>query len=263
MLVVVRAALALLGRCLRRARDGLGLARGVWLRLGLGVGLGRLRLWLSGRLLGRGCLGFACGLCLGCLRLLLCLWRLRSLSPLLGLRRLLGRGCLGCSGGLVGRRRGGGDLARLHLVSDLAQRRGQPAQQGVERPHETAHGRCDDAHELPVEDVARGQARECADLLDVERTPVHDAALEGQKLGRASVVGDRLGGRGRVAAHEGQRGGADQQLLQRLGARRVCSAFGQGVLDDLEGRVGVAQAAPQLGDLGHRDAPVVDREDRL
>ena len=102
-----------------------------------------------------------------------------------------------------------------------------------------------------------------ADLLDVERVAVHQAALEGQQLRGAGVVGDRLGGQRGVAAHERQRGRALRGVLQRLGAGLVGGAFGERVLDDPEGRVGLAQLGAQLGDLGDGDAAVVDREDRL
>ena len=43
--------------------------------------------------------------------------------------------------------------------------------------------------------------------------------------------------------------GPVEQLLQRLGAGLVGGALGQRVLDDREGRVGLAQLRAQLGDL--------------
>src|SRR4029077_16164749 len=46
-------------------------------------------------------------------------------------------------------------------------------------------------------------------------------------------------------------------------ARLVGSAFGERVLDHLEGGVCVAQLGSQLGDLGYGDTPVVDGEDRV
>ncbi len=74
---------------------------------------------------------------------------------------------------------------------------------------------------------------------------------------------DRLRGLGGVAADEGQRGRALQQLGEALLAGFVGGEFGQAVLDDAEAGVGLAQLAAQLGRLGNADAPVVDREDRL
>jgi len=43
----------------------------------------------------------------------------------------------------------------------------------------------------------------------------------------------------------------------------VGGAFGERVLDDLEGGVGLAQLGAQLGDLRDGDAAVVDGEDRV
>ena len=82
-----------------------------------------------------------------------------------------------------------------------------------------------------------------------ERLAVHDAALERQQLRRAGEVGDRLGRRRRVAAHERQRRRADEQRLQAVRAGLVGGALGQRVLDDPQRRVGVAQLAAQLGGL--------------
>ena len=57
--------------------------------------------------------------------------------------------------------------------------------------------------------------------------------------------------------------GPCEQLLQALGARLVGRPLGEGVLDDAEARVGVAQLGAQLGGLRHGDAAVVDREHRV
>src|SRR6202011_5232518 len=51
--------------------------------------------------------------------------------------------------------------------------------------------------------------------------------------------------------------------LERLRAGLVGRPFGERVLDHPEARVSLAQAGSQLGHLGHGDAPVVDRQDRL
>ena len=105
----------------------------------------------------------------------------------------------------------GGDLAGLLLGVHLAERDGEAADERAERAHEPADGRGDDADELAVEHFARGQARERADLLDVELRAVHEPALERQQLGGAGVVGDGLGGGSDVAAHERQRGGSGEE----------------------------------------------------
>ena len=167
-------------------------------------------------------------------------------------RRSHRRGCLA-----------GRDLAGLLLGLHLPERDGDAADQRVQRAHEAADGRGDDADELSVEHFARGQARERADLLDVELGAAHETALERQQLRCAPVVGDGLGRAGDVAADERQGGGAREERLQRLGADLVGGALGERVLDDLEGRVGLAQLGPQLGDLRDGDAAVVDGEDRL
>ncbi len=171
-------------------------------------------------------------------------------------RRRLGRGARS-------RRLAGRDLARLLLLADLSERRRETADERAQRAHEPADRRGYDADELAVEHIARGQSRERAQLLDVERAAVHQAALERQQLRRACVVGDRFGGRRRVAAHERQRRRPREVLLQRVRAGLVGSAFGQRVLDDRERRVGLAQLGAQLGDLRHGDASIVDGEDRM
>src|SRR5205085_6686813 len=117
--------------------------------------------------------------------------------------------------------------------------------------------------ELAVEDFARGQARERADLLDVNHVAVHESALERKQLGGAGVVSDRLGGGGGVTADEGERGGAGEVVLEGDGAGVVGGAFGERVLDDFEGGVGVAELGAQLGDLRHADSAIVDGEDRV
>ena len=115
-------------------------------------------------------------------------------------RRLLGRRLLG--GRLLGggssarpRRRGaGGSPAGISPDSFFSRTwpsaTARPLSERAERAHEAADGRGDDADELAVEDFARWQARERADLVGVERRAFHQPALEGQQLGRAGVVGD-------------------------------------------------------------------------
>ena len=124
----------------------------------LGVGLG-----LCGGLGLRGRLGLGCGLGLG--------------------------GCLGLGGASRPRRprprpglrlgRGGGRLARRHLAGlllplHLAERDGQAAEQAAEPAGQAGDRRGDDADELPVEHVARGQLGDRLDLADLERLAVHD-----------------------------------------------------------------------------------------
>ncbi len=157
----------------------------------------------------------------------------------------------------------GGDLAGLLLVLHLAEGDGEPAEQSAERAHEPTDGRGDDADELAVENLAGGQPRERADLVDVEWSAVHESTLERQQLGGAGVVGDGLGGGGDVAAHEREGGGPGEELLERLCADLVGGTLGERVLDDLEGGVGLAQRGAQLSDLGDGDTAVVDGEDRV
>ncbi len=168
---------------------------------------------------------------------------------------------LGRGRGLLRRGRRGA-LTHETLLLDLAQLDGQAADQGVQGARQARDGRGDQAHELPVQDVSRGQAGDGPDLVRVHRVAVHHAALEGQQVGGARVVGDRLGGRGGIAADEGQRGRALEELLQRLGADLIGRPLGQGVLHDPEAGVGVAQLGAQLGRLRDRDAAVVHREHR-
>ena len=66
-----------------------------------------------------------------------------------------------------------------------------------------------------------------------------------------------------VALDQGERGRADEQLVDALGAGLGGGELGEPVLDHLEAGVGLAQAAAQLGGLGDADPAVVDREDRL
>src|SRR4051794_4788301 len=180
-------------------------------------------------------------------------------------RDLGGRGLLGG----VGRRgRGGGRLARrqlaaLLLAEHLVERDRHAGQQRVEAPRQARDRRGDHADELAVQDVARGQPGDRDDLLGVERVALEQPALERQELGLAGERRDRLGGEGRVAAHERQRGRALEQRLEAVDARLVGGALGQRVLDDAERRVRVAQARADVGRLRDGDPAEVDREDGL
>ena len=74
---------------------------------------------------------------------------------------------------------------------------------------------------------------------------------------------DRLRRLGGVAADEGERGRALEQLGEPVLAGLLGGEFGEPVLDDPEAGVGFAQLGAQLGRLRDADAAVVDREDRL
>src|SRR4051794_331262 len=242
-----------------------GLRRSVRLVV-VGRRFGVLRAALGG-LLGRGRLGRRLGVLvrrlLGGAALALAAGRGR-LGGGLG-RDLGGRGLLGG----VGRRgRGGGRLARrqlaaLLLAEHLVERDRHAGQQRVEAARQARDRRGDHADELAVEDLARGQPGDRDDLLGVERVAVEQPALERQQLGLARERGDRLGGEGRVAAHERQRGRALEQRLEPVDARLVGGAFGQRVLDDAERRVRVAQARADVGRLRDGDPAEVDREHGL
>src|SRR5205807_4624455 len=66
-----------------------------------------------------------------------------------------------------------------------------------------------------------------------------------------------------VAPDQRQRGRTLEHRAKRLSTRLVGGALGQRVLDDPKSRVGLSELGAQLGDLGHRDTPVVHGEDRL
>ncbi|GAC1437282.1 MAG: hypothetical protein NVSMB51_10790 [Solirubrobacteraceae bacterium] len=146
-------------------------------------------------------------------------------------------------------------------VLELAELDRHTADQRVQGAHETADGRGDKTDELAVKHVARREPGDRTDVLRRQRSTVHDAALKRQQLRDTRLVGDRLRGSGRVAAHEGQRSRAGEQHLEILSAHAIGGALGEGVLDDGEARVSLAQLGAQLGDLGDGDAAIVDRED--
>ena len=79
----------------------------------------------------------------------------------------------------------------------------------------------------------------------------------------AGEVGDRLGGRRGVAAHERQRGRALEQRLELIRTGLLGGALGERVLDDAEARVRVAQTRAEGVRLRDRDAAIVDRENGL
>ena len=102
---------------------------------------------------------------------------------------------------------------------------GEAAEQRVQRAHEAAdraRRRCRRAGRRALRARAGARASGSARL---ELLAAHHAALEGQQLGRSGVVGDRLGRRRDVAAHERQRGRADEVApsasRRRPGRRRV------------------------------------------
>ena len=104
----------------------------------------------------------------------------------------------------------------------------QSADQCVQRSRETRDRAGDQPHELAVEDVARGQARDRGDVGGAQRGAVHHPALEGQQLGRAREVRDapwppRRRRRARTSARSGP-----QQRQQLVGSglcrRRARSA---------------------------------------
>ena len=120
-----------------------------------------------------------------------------------------------------------------------------------------------EADELAAQDVEAGQPGDHREALGVERRAVHDPALVLELVVLLGEVGDRLRGDHRVAVDQGQRGRADQQLVDLLGAGVGGGALREPVLDHLEHGVGLAQLAAQLGGLGDADPAVVDGEDRL
>src|SRR3954452_2836839 len=174
-----------------------------------------------------------------------------------GLLRRLRRGLLGS--GL--RRRG--VASDQPLVGDLRELARQAADQAVQRARQAGERRGDHADEAAIEHLTRRQLGDGLDLVARQRRAVHPAALELEQLGGAMEVAQRLGGRGGIAAYERHGRGALEQLLERLGAGLVGRPLAQGVLDDPERGVGVAQLDAQLGRLRHGDAAVVDREDGL
>src|SRR6185295_15925015 len=149
------------GRCCVGGRGLVGLGRGLRRRLGRRLG--------GGGLLGRvGRRGVALGL--------------RDVGGLGRLRRGLGGGRLGGRS----RRLAGGQLAALLLAEDLVQRDRDPREERVQAAGEAGDRRGDHAHELAVEHVAGGQARDREDLLGVEGGAVEQPALEREQLGLAA-----------------------------------------------------------------------------
>ncbi len=159
---------------------------------------------------------------------------------------------------------GAGSLAGDEtLVHDRLQLNRDPGDQRVEAASQAGDRRGDGPDELGVQHLARGQTGDRAHVIGAEHRAVEQAALELEQVQRTSGVVERLGGHRGVAVDQRQRGRADEHRLEVRGARLVGGALGQRVLDHAEAGIGIAQLGPQLGDLGHRDAAVVDCEDRL
>ena len=123
--------------------------------------------------------------------------------------------------------------------------------------------RGDHADELAVEHVAGGQARERSDLLGVERLAVHQPPLNASSSVSRRKVGSALAASAASPRTNVSAVGPSSSAFSALGARLVGGALGERVLDDAEGRVGVAQPACAARPPGHGDAAVVDGEDRL
>ena len=79
----------------------------------------------------------------------------------------------------------------------------------------------------------------------------------------AAEGGDRLGRGHRVALDEGEGGGALEQLVELGGARPFGGSLREPVLDHAERGIRLRKPRAQLRRLRDRDAPVVDREDRI
>ena len=114
-----------------------------------------------------------------------------------------------------------------------------------------------------MEHIAGGQARDRANVIGGQRGSVQQPALELEQVERAGRVVERLGGGRGVAVDECERRRPDEHRLELLDPGFVGGPLAERVLDDPEAGVGVAELGAQVGDLRHRDAAVVDREDRL
>ncbi len=133
-----------------------------------------------------------------------------------------GSGSAAASGsGSAAAPRGRGLTRHETLVGDRLQLDREPANQRVEPAHEPGQRRRDRRDELGVEHIAGGQARDRANVVGRQGRTVHQAALELEQVQGARRVIERLGGDGRIAADERQRGRADEHRLELL-RRRPC-----------------------------------------
>ena len=106
-----------------------------------------------------------------------------------------------------------------------------------------------------------GSAARSLDLGRLDRAALHDRRLDRQRRRRLHERRQRLGERHRIGLRVGDRRRAHEVLLERREARALERAPRDRVLDDLVARLRGAQLTPQLGDLRHVQALVVD-EDR-
>ena len=155
-------------------------------------------------------------------------------------------------GAAITRRRFTTFLLRLH------QHAHQVARGGCEHADDLDHRRLEQEQELRVELRLARHRRQLADFAGLDGPTLHHRRLDLQRRRGLGERGQHLGQQDRVLAAVGDGGRAEEVIAQRLEGRALHGAARQRVLDDLVAALGVADLAPQLGDLGNLEALVVD-----
>jgi hypothetical protein len=133
---------------------------------------------------------------------------------------------------------------------------------GLEQPGRVGQGALHQADELGEQFLTAGKLGQLEGRLGVEHLAVEVSPADDQLRVILLERLQRLGGTHRVLGAEDQPGRALQELVEPLDAGSRGRPAGQGVLDDLHLRAGLAQASAQLRELGHRETPVVGEQRR-
>src|SRR6185295_2317173 len=133
------------------------------------------------------------------------------------------------------------------------------ARHRVQHGHQLHHRRLQRAEQARVQLRLAGQRRKLGHFGRLHRAPLHHRRLDLERRRRLGERRQRLGERDRIGLGVGDRRRALEILLERLERAALERAPGDGVLDDLVLRLRGAKLAPQLGDLGHVHALVVDQ----
>src|SRR4051794_549185 len=136
----------------------------------------------------------------------------------------------------------------------------QIARDGAQHRNELHHRGVQRAEQPSVQLRLARQRRQFGDLRGLHRAALDDRRLDLQRRRGLAERGQRFRQRDRVGAGQRDRRRSLEELVEDFERRALEGALRDGVLDDLVARLRRAQLAPQLGDLGHVHALVVDQD---
>src|SRR2546428_4199842 len=155
------------------------------------------------------------------------------------------------------------DRSALRFVTFLFclnQNTHQIARRGAEHADDLHHRRLEHEQQLRVQLGPPRQRVEVADLRRFDRASLDDSRLDLDHRRRLDERRQRLRERHRIGLRVGDARRPLEELRQRLEARALQRALRDRVLDDLVAGLRRPQLAPELGDLRHVQALVVDQD---